>query len=311
MMMAFFFTMRVTPIESTMVTMAGKPSGMAETARDTAVMNIVMISIFSTTPTTKIIAQAMRAVTPRILPSCASFCCRGVAVSFSPLKRFAILPISVFMPVLVTTAVAVPYVTEQPENTMFFLSPSGAFSPTSASASFSEGTDSPVNADSSDFKFTLLISRASAGTKSPASRRMTSPGTSSLAFTSFSVPPRRTRAWGADMFFSASSAFSALLSCATPITAFRMTMSNISAGSINSFAFFSVIAMAKDTIAAMSKMTIITSLNCAKKRAVRLFFFFSASLFSPNFSRRAATSSPSPASGETPSSLSTSSEVLP
>ena len=38
--MALRLTMRCTPRASTMVTMAGRPSGMAATARETAVMNI-------------------------------------------------------------------------------------------------------------------------------------------------------------------------------------------------------------------------------------------------------------------------------
>ena len=51
-----------------------------------------------------------------------------------------------------------------------------------------------------------------------------------------SFPSRSTLACGADMFFSASSAFSALLSCTSPITALRMTMNTMSAGSTNSSA---------------------------------------------------------------------------
>ena len=38
--MALYFTIRCTPRASTMVTMAGRPSGMAATARATADMNI-------------------------------------------------------------------------------------------------------------------------------------------------------------------------------------------------------------------------------------------------------------------------------
>ena len=38
--MALCFTIRCTPRASTMVTMAGRPSGMAATARDTAAMSI-------------------------------------------------------------------------------------------------------------------------------------------------------------------------------------------------------------------------------------------------------------------------------
>ena len=53
-------------------------------------------------------AQAARATKPRYFPSWLSFCCRGVWVSCSPASIPAILPISVCIPVPVTTAVAVP-----------------------------------------------------------------------------------------------------------------------------------------------------------------------------------------------------------
>ena len=39
-MMAFLFDMLVTPMESTIVTTAASPSGMAATARDTATMKV-------------------------------------------------------------------------------------------------------------------------------------------------------------------------------------------------------------------------------------------------------------------------------
>ena len=108
-MMAFFLTMRVTPMDSTIVTTAGSPSGMAETASETAVMKISSQSAFGMhAPMMKMTAHATSATMPRYFPSCASFCCKGVLVSGSPAKRPAILPISVFMPVPVTTAFAVP-----------------------------------------------------------------------------------------------------------------------------------------------------------------------------------------------------------
>ena len=77
-MSAFFLTMRCTPIASTIVTMAGSPSGMAETARETAVINISRTFMPFSSPTINIIAQAASAIMPRYFPSCASFFCRGV-----------------------------------------------------------------------------------------------------------------------------------------------------------------------------------------------------------------------------------------
>ena len=107
-MMALRLTMRCTPMASTMVTMAGRPSGMAETASDTAVMKMSMTSMPLSRPTTNTTAQAARARMPRYLPRLASFFCSGVWVSSLESSRLAILPISVFMPVAVTTAVARP-----------------------------------------------------------------------------------------------------------------------------------------------------------------------------------------------------------
>ena len=107
-MRAFFFTIRWTPMASTMVTIAGRPSGMADTARETEVIKISSTGMPLNSPTAKITAQAAKAKKPRYFPSWASFCCRGVWVSASPSSRPAILPISVRIPVPVTTAVAVP-----------------------------------------------------------------------------------------------------------------------------------------------------------------------------------------------------------
>ena len=107
-MSAFFFTIRCTPMERTIVTMAGSPSGIAETASETAVIKISSTSMPESSPTTKMTAQANSATMPRYLPSCASFFCSGVCPSSSPSSRPAMRPISVCIPVAVTTAVAVP-----------------------------------------------------------------------------------------------------------------------------------------------------------------------------------------------------------
>ena len=202
----------------------------------------------------------------------------------------AIFPISVSIPVAVTTATAVPYVMLQPEKTMLLLSPSGASAFGQALASFSAGTDSPVSADSSLFKLTLCKSLASAGTKSPASKRMISPGTNSDASMIDSALSRRTRACGADIFFNASSALSARLSCITPIMAFTTTISKISNGSKKPSGSPSTHATTKETAAAASNIRIITSLNCSANLSQLLFDFFARNRFSPYCSRRFFTS---------------------
>ena len=103
-MIAFLVTIRCTPMASTMVTMAGSPSGMAATARDTAVMNMSSGSSPSSSPTTKMTAQITSARIPRYFPSCASLRCKGVTVSPSFSSSAAILPISVRIPVSTTSA---------------------------------------------------------------------------------------------------------------------------------------------------------------------------------------------------------------
>ena len=68
-MIAFLATIRCTPMASTMVTMAGSPSGIAATARDTAVMNMSMTAMRSIRPTMKMTAQMPSARKPRVFPS--------------------------------------------------------------------------------------------------------------------------------------------------------------------------------------------------------------------------------------------------
>ena len=136
---------------------------------------------------------------------------------------------------------------------------------------------------------------------------MISPGTSSDASTIDSLPSRSTRACGADIFFNASNAFSARLSCITPITAFTTTISKINNGSKKPSASFSTNATMNDIAAAASKIKIITSLNCSAKRSRLLFDFFSRRRFSPNLLRRFSTScDDSPFASCTLSSLKTS-----
>ena len=93
-----------------------------------------------------------------------------------------------------------------------------------ASIRFSEGTDSPVSAASSIFRFTASVRRMSAGTESPVSSTTTSPGTSCRDSITCISPSRTTLQCGADSFSSASSDFSALASCITPMIAFRTTI---------------------------------------------------------------------------------------
>ena len=140
-------------------------------------------------------------------------------------------PISVCMPVAVTTARALPAVTRQPEKTMFTRSPTGASSSVRTSASFSAGSDSPVSEDSSTARPVASMRRASAGTRSPVLRRTTSPGTTAEVSTSVRAPSRSTRQVGLLRSRSASSARSAPRSCVTARMTFMAITARMTTGS--------------------------------------------------------------------------------
>ena len=116
--MAFLFDMFVTPIESTIVTTAASPSGIAATARETATIKVLRIVSplipALRRPTAKITTQIPITRTVSILLSWFSLSWRGVASSFAWERAFAIFPISVFIPVPVTTAFPRPYTTVDP-----------------------------------------------------------------------------------------------------------------------------------------------------------------------------------------------------
>ena len=114
-MIAFLLDMFVTPMDSTTVTTAANPSGIAATASDTATMNVSSSSAplmpalpARSTPTPKITAQMPSTSTVRMRLSWLSLRCSGVCSSAVCASAPAILPISVFMPVPVTTAVPRP-----------------------------------------------------------------------------------------------------------------------------------------------------------------------------------------------------------
>ena len=118
---AFFFDMFVTPIDSTIVTTAASPSGTAATARLTATINtsITLLNISAGSPPARVERSMnnenakMKTQIPstrkvRVLESPASFFWSGVCPSSAFVMASAILPISVFMPVSVTTALPRP-----------------------------------------------------------------------------------------------------------------------------------------------------------------------------------------------------------
>ncbi len=176
----------------------------------------------------------------------------------------AILPISVCMPVAVTTHSPRPLVTMQPMHT-------------ASPACFCTGRLSPVSIDSLHERRTAACKRPSAAILSPSSSSSTSPGTTVRALTSRVLPPRRTRAVGAESSFK------------KPITAFISTMRMIVTASVPS-------PIQTDTSVAAARIRIITSLNCEKNIAATPAPCLPVSRFSPTSARLAfACSSLNPA----------------
>ena len=109
----------VTPMESTTVTTVARPSGMAATASDTATMKVsnTLSSVrepATSRSNTKMNTQMASTILDRVLPSWVSLRCRGVSSCSVWASTPAILPISVSMPVAVTTMRPRPYTTAEP-----------------------------------------------------------------------------------------------------------------------------------------------------------------------------------------------------
>ena len=123
LIMLFFLDIFVTPIDSTIVTIAGNPSGIAATANPTDVINISIGSIFFIIPIKKISMHIAKHAIPNIFPTCPNFFWIGVSGASFSIIIFAIFPTVVLIPVSVTTAFACPFTTVLAINAMFFMSP--------------------------------------------------------------------------------------------------------------------------------------------------------------------------------------------
>ena len=154
-----------------------------------------------------------------------------------------------------------------------------------ASVCFSTGTDSPVSAASSIFMEALSSTRQSAGTESPASSKITSPGTSSELGRCTILPSRMTFDWAALICCSASSACSDFASWTTPSTELMMTTAKMMMTSAHSGSPWIVPVMAEIAAATMSMMTIGSAI-CSKKRFHSGVFSSSSSLLGPTLARR-------------------------
>ena len=151
-------------------------------------------------------------MTPRTFVSESSSFCRGDRTRDTDVSIVAIRPISVSMPVAVTTIAPVPRVTEVFWNSMSVRSPRATSAVGSAAASLATGALSPVSAASCVSSVAERMIRPSAGTMSPASTSTMSPGTTSRAGTCTRCPARSTRLCGTCIFDSASTLALALSS---------------------------------------------------------------------------------------------------
>src|SRR5829696_8268248 len=169
------------PIDNSAVTTAGSPVGIAATASATPVMNSVSNDCPRTSPSAMTSSNATPAMAAMILDRPSSCFCSGVLSVSVVASRLAMWPISVPIPVAVTTISPRPRVTEVFIYAMQMRSPSGTSSPGTGSVALATGRLSPVRAASSISRVAATQMRPSAGTRLPASISTTSPGTSPSA----------------------------------------------------------------------------------------------------------------------------------
>mmetsp|Transcript_28004 Transcript_28004/g.69931 ORF Transcript_28004/g.69931 Transcript_28004/m.69931 type:complete len:282 (+) Transcript_28004:2986-3831(+) len=253
----------------------------------------------------KLMSQTITQMTPITLesssPNSSSFFDSGVLSSSFPASVTAswILPISVRMPVAHTTHTAEPLATVVLLKTMLLLpcSSQSVMSNGRGSGSFCTDCDSPVSCDCSTRSVVVLSWQTlmSAGTLSPTRTSHTSPGTTSSAGMVFHLPSLRMRASSGCSDLSASSAFSALLSCHTPTMALAIRISRITSGSTYavrpSSPLSSSTASTKLTHAANSRIRTSRSSNWSRMRRQRDLPSSWVSSFLPYLARLSAASS--------------------
>jgi hypothetical protein len=169
---------RCTPTASAIVTIAGRPSGTAATARATAESNTSSALRPCSSPAPATAATTATQAYSSVRPTSARRRCSGVSDTTTVARRCAIRPSSVPMPVAVTSAAPVPRTTDVPMNTRSVRSASGVSGATAA-VDFSAGTLSPVSGASFVARLCALVSCASAATTSPASSSSRSPARAS------------------------------------------------------------------------------------------------------------------------------------
>ena len=143
-MIALSAAIFLVPMACTIVTIEPSASGIAATASATANIRESSTGCFWINLNAKTITLITMITMASFLLKLSRLFCNGVLRSPVLFISPAILPISVFMPVPVTTVTALPYVTRLPEYTMFTRSASAVLSKISQSF-LSTLADSPVS----------------------------------------------------------------------------------------------------------------------------------------------------------------------
>ena len=188
--------MRRMPTASATEIATGSPSGIALTARPTAIRKRVSRPMPRRNPTPTSNATATPTESAMVREKRCIRIINGGCEIERPVIAPAIRPSLVAAPVAVTTPRPRPRTTRVPAK-------AADTAAASAPASFGTGRDSPVSSASSQRRPSALSSRRSAATRLPASSSTTSPGTSSRASMSCRSPSRSTVARGDSRFRSA------------------------------------------------------------------------------------------------------------
>ena len=189
----FFFVIRLAPWANVTVMIIGIISGVIPTASATENRNDSSNGRWSRMFTSR--TNSTSAMITRVIISPKWRMPRPNSVSGGrAANRWAISPNAVYLPVETITAVPIPVCTAVPRKTLLPASATPRFPSVRSRATFSTGRDSPVRADSRTCRSFTSSNRASAGTRSPALSRITSPRTSSATGSSRSCPSRRTAA---------------------------------------------------------------------------------------------------------------------
>ena len=277
-----------TPTASARVIVGSSPSGTLATSSPIAKLAAAATPSPAARPIGKNAIPAPTATNAISVVARLTWCSSGLSLCSARWLSAAIRPSSVPIPVAVTRASASPPVQAVPLNTTSAACSSGRLG-SAGQAERVTGTDSPVSVDMSTSRVPV-IRRASAQMLSPSSISRTSPGTSSRASITWRVPSRRTLACLGRNAASASTAFSACISCANANPAFSRITAAIATANRG-------VPLAQASTAATASSTASGWVNCAASSPGQRRPPRRASSFGPDTSSRRAASRPDRPSG--------------